>query len=180
MGVEQVKAAAWASAARRLKASPPPAAFRLPAWRNRWKAFHPYQARNAAPASASTRAICGRSPRARAMPKTPAMISAASASAQNSTTAADMLAPQALAQHKGVLRADGHDQAQAQGKALQKCGGDGPCGGGQERHGAHSQGFGVRTRRAAPVDSDRAALHAGLMRPADRGGGGIGCDTIRP
>ena len=32
--------------------------------------------------------------------------------------AAHVLATQALAQHEGVLRADGHDQAQAQGQAL--------------------------------------------------------------
>ena len=32
--------------------------------------------------------------------------------------AADVLAAQALAQHEGVLRADGHDQPEAQGQAL--------------------------------------------------------------
>ena len=45
--------------------------------------------------------------------------------------AAHVLAPQALAQHEGVLRADGDDQAEAQGQPL----------------GEHGQGVGVGEQR---------------------------------
>ena len=57
------------------------------AWLARRKACQPYTAKKVAPAKAKTRASPGRSPKACAMPQTPAVISKASASAQNTTTA---------------------------------------------------------------------------------------------
>ena len=113
-----MNAAACATAAVRLSASPPSDAFKGCGFRARRKARHPYTARKAAPASASARARPGLLFRACAMPMTPARISTASATAQKSTTHAHMLAAKALPQHKGVLRADGHNEPEAQKKTL--------------------------------------------------------------
>jgi hypothetical protein len=79
-------------------------------------AFHPYQTARNDGAGQCQRPCQLRAirPSARAMPSTPAVMSTASASAQKSTTAAHVLTTQALAQDERVLRANGHDETEAQ------------------------------------------------------------------
>jgi hypothetical protein len=96
--LSSVNAAACATAAPRPSAAPSGAACRRCGCRARSSACQPYAARNAAPASASDQRRVGRG--------------------AEQHHAADVLAAQALAQHKRVLRADGDDQAEAERQAL--------------------------------------------------------------
>ena len=79
---------------------------------------------------------------------------------------AHMLAPQPLAQHKGVLRPDGNNQAQTQGHGLQKSRGDLGKASGQGWHVGSlyrakvycDTGNSSRTRTAALASLARATL----------------------
>ena len=97
--------------------------------------------RNSAPATVSAGASARQlDPAPGAMPVTPTPTSTrVGQRAEARSTGHTMLAPQALAQHEGVLRADGDDQAQRQHEA------GGECAGSQGGHapddwrGAHNQ-----------------------------------------